>query len=61
MKYGTIDLEKVKTLTDNKGKFIFYDKEIEKVYYGKIIFPNENEKDKTILFSIEVSGMEERL
>lgn len=61
MKYGTIDLEKIKALTDNKGKFIFYDKKIGKIYYGKIIFPNKNEKDKTILFSIEVFGMEEQL
>ena len=54
MEYKKIDLEKIKNPPIEKGNIFFADKN-GKLKFGKIIFPNEDEKDKTILFSILIS------
>ena len=53
MEYKEIELEKIKNPIE-KGNILFADKN-GKLKFGKVIFPNENEKDKTILFSIIIS------
>ena len=57
MEYQEIKLEKIKNPIE-KGSILFTDKD-RKLKLGKIVFPNENEKDKTILFSIIVSDIKE--
>ena len=54
MEYKEINLEQIRNPAGEKGTILFADKD-EKLKLGKIILPNENEKDKTILFSIIIS------
>lgn len=57
MKYKKINLEQIKNPIGKEG-ILFADKD-RKLKLGKIVFPNENEKDKTILFSILISDIKE--
>lgn len=57
MEYKEINLEKIRNPVGKEG-ILFADKD-GKLKFGKIAFPNENEKDKRILFSIMVSDAEE--
>lgn len=59
MEYKEINLTKIKNPIE-KGSILLADKN-GKLKIGKIILPNENEKDKGILFSIVVSDVKEKI
>ena len=59
MEYKEINLAQIKNPIE-KGSILFADKN-GKLKIGKIILPNEQERDKGILFSIVVSDAEEKI